>query len=337
MIDAGMSATNTGEGEAKVEPSEIALEVEAPASAGGPVIEISEAEAREFGIDVGDGSSEMPAPETPPEAVAAEATPPPEPPREDPRVQELQTALSKLQETHRTLDDKSKQNYERLLRATADLDNLRKRTRREIDDAKVDAKGKVLREILPVLDNLERAMAHAGTLAEADSKGIVAGVELVQRQFVQALERCGVKPLDVLHTMFDPNMHEAVGQKESAEHPAGTVVEVFQRGYMVGERLLRPALVVVSRVPAPPPAPVPEAPPVEAAPAVEVEVEVPAEAAPAPAAGEVATNTLADATTIVDPPSEPDVSERHRATTIPYSGIPADGPKAVGESDGEAS
>src|SRR5690606_7598114 len=105
-----------------------------------------------------------------------------------------------------------------------------------------------------VIDNLERALAHAGG-AEGEARAILEGVTLVLRQFGQALERCGVSPIDAMDQPFDPNVHEAVGQEETAERPPGTVVQVLQKGYLMGERLLRPSLVVVSRAPAELPGP----------------------------------------------------------------------------------
>lgn len=163
----------------------------------------------------------------------------------EPAEQSPEERLAALEQKNLEIEQKNKDTYERLLRATADLDNFRKRARRDLEDARVEARSRVLREMLPVIDNLERAVAHAeGT---ADSKGIVEGVSLVLRQFVQALERCSVKPIEAQGQAFDPNVHEAVGQQESAEHPPGTVAQVLQKGYWIGDRLLRPALVVVSK------------------------------------------------------------------------------------------
>ena len=132
---------------------------------------------------------------------------------------------------------------------TADLENTRKRTKREIDDAKIDAKFKVLKEMLPVVDNLERAIEHAGGPGEKNA--IVEGVQLVLRQFTTAFERLEVTAIDAMGQPFDPNLHEAISQQES-DQPPGTVVQVLQRGYRAGDRLLRPALVVVAKAkPAP--------------------------------------------------------------------------------------
>lgn len=146
-------------------------------------------------------------------------------------------------------EKEAKDNKDRWLRAAADLENTRKRTKREIDDAKFDAKNKVLKEMLPVVDNLERAIEHAGGGSEKNA--IVEGVQLVLRQFSTAFERLEVTPVEAMGQPFDPNLHEAISQQES-DQPPGTVVQVLQRGYRAGDRLLRPALVVVAKAkPAP--------------------------------------------------------------------------------------
>jgi len=145
------------------------------------------------------------------------------------------------------LEAKQKETYDRYLRSVAELDNFRKRTRKEIEDARIDAQSRVLREMLPVLDNLERAQAAAGE--GGDAHGVVEGVRLVLRQFAQALERCGVTQVSAQGSAFDPTQHEAVSQQETDQAPPGTVVGVLQSGYRIGDRLLRPALVVVAKAP----------------------------------------------------------------------------------------
>jgi molecular chaperone GrpE len=149
-----------------------------------------------------------------------------------------------------TLEKEKKENWERYLRAAADLENFRKRQRRELDDARFEARSKVLKEMLPVLDNLERAIEHA---AQAGQSPIIEGVQLVLRQFTSAFERLDVTPIEAAGQPFDPNLHEAISQAES-DQPPGTVVQVLQRGYRSAERLLRPALVVVAKAPAVKPA-----------------------------------------------------------------------------------
>lgn len=143
-----------------------------------------------------------------------------------------------------SLEKDKKDNWDRYLRAAADLENLRKRQKREIDDAKLESKGRVLKEMLPVVDNLERAIEHA--TSQAGTNPIVEGVQLVLRQFLTAFERLEVTPIEAGGQPFDPNLHEAISQQES-DAPPGTVVQVLQRGYKSGDRLLRPALVVVAK------------------------------------------------------------------------------------------
>lgn len=166
-----------------------------------------------------------------------------EPPAPEP---DLETRIA-------SLEKEKKDNWDRYLRAAADLENLRKRQKREVDDAKLESKGRVLKEMLPVVDNLERAIEHA--TAQAGTNPIVEGVQLVLRQFLTAFERLDVTPVEAAGQPFDPNLHEAISQQES-DAPPGTVVQVLQRGYKSGDRLLRPALVVVAKSkPAPAPAP----------------------------------------------------------------------------------
>ncbi|HTJ44905.1 MAG TPA: nucleotide exchange factor GrpE [Kofleriaceae bacterium] len=150
------------------------------------------------------------------------------------RIAELEAQLAAAEK------DK-KDNWDKYLRTAADLENYRKRTKRDIDDAKADTKSRVLKEILPVVDNLERAMAH-----ETDGSAVLEGIKLVHRQFLTALERLEVTAVEAMGQPFDPNLHEAIGQEES-DSPPGSVVKVLQTGYKLGDRLLRPALVVVAK------------------------------------------------------------------------------------------
>jgi molecular chaperone GrpE len=154
---------------------------------------------------------------------------------------------AKLREQIETLEKEKKETYDRLLRAAADLDNYRKRTRKEIDEARAQAREAVLKEILPGIDNLERALAAAGSEPAAGS--VVEGLRLVLRQFLSALERLEVKPFDAVGQPFDPTRHEAISQVTTEAHPPGTVATEMQRGYTIGNRLLRPALVGVAKPP----------------------------------------------------------------------------------------
>jgi molecular chaperone GrpE len=164
---------------------------------------------------------------------------------------EVEPPEPSLEQRISELESKQKETYDRYIRSVAELDNFRKRTRKEIEDARIDAQSRVLREMLPVIDNLERALAAAGGNEAGDGHSIIEGVRLVLRQFAQALERCGVTPVIAQGAAFDPTEHEAVSQLEIDTAPPGTVVGVLQSGYRIGDRLLRPALVVVAKAPPP--------------------------------------------------------------------------------------
>lgn len=177
--------------------------------------------------------------------IPVEVEPPdPAPAAADP-VAELEAKLA-------VAEKEKKENWDRYLRAAADLENTRKRQKREIDDAKLEAKNKALKEVLPVVDNLERAVEHAGANAGGESTPIIEGVQLVLRQLMTAFERLDITPVEAQGQPFDPNLHEAISQAESDAAP-GSVVQVLQRGYRSGDRLLRPALVVVAKPKAPAP------------------------------------------------------------------------------------
>jgi molecular chaperone GrpE len=136
---------------------------------------------------------------------------------------------------------------DRWTRAAADLENHRRRSRRDVDDARADGTKRALGELIPVVDNLERALAHAKSAQSDEAKGIADGVTLVVRQWAQALERLGVQPVEAEGKPFDPAVHEAMSQIETNEVPPGSVAQVLQGGYRLGERLLRPALVIVAK------------------------------------------------------------------------------------------
>ena len=131
------------------------------------------------------------------------------------------------------------------LRTAADYDNFRKRTRRELEDAKRNGRDDLLRAILPVFDNLERAIQSA--CRATDVKAVADGLTMVQRQFVDALGREGIARVATVGQPFDPAVHEAIQQVETGDHAPGTVLAEVQPGYTQGERLLRAAMVVVAK------------------------------------------------------------------------------------------
>ena len=136
---------------------------------------------------------------------------------------------------------------DKYLRLAADFDNFRKRARRENDDAERRGRETLLKDLLPVFDNLERAVLHAEQATEA--KSVADGVRMVLKQFVDTLERVGIKRVPTIGQSFDPNLHEAIQQLETKEHPPGTIVAEVQPGYAIGEKLVRAAMVVVAKVP----------------------------------------------------------------------------------------
>ncbi|GAX90690.1 nucleotide exchange factor GrpE [Effusibacillus lacus] len=131
----------------------------------------------------------------------------------------------------------------RLLRISADFDNFRKRARQEKEELGKYAALRMVQEILPVLDNFRLAMAAETTDAESMKKGI----DMVFRQFLHALEREGVTEMNAVGQPFDPNRHEAVMQVESEEHESGIVVEELRKGYLLHDKVIRPAMVKVAK------------------------------------------------------------------------------------------
>jgi molecular chaperone GrpE len=138
--------------------------------------------------------------------------------------------------------------HERLLRTAADFDNFRKRTRREIDEAKLRGKDDTLRELLPVFDNLERAVRASGDASEVGA--VVEGVRMVLKLFEDTAQRMGLSRVPTVGERFDPATHEAIQQAESSEHVPGTIIQEVAPGYLFGKRLLRAAMVIVARRPA---------------------------------------------------------------------------------------
>jgi molecular chaperone GrpE len=131
------------------------------------------------------------------------------------------------------------------MRTAADFDNFRKRARREVDDARRGGREDLLKELLPVFDNLERGIQSGKTATEV--KAVVDGLQMILKQFDGTLARIGIQKVPTIGTPFDPMVHEAIQQVETSEHPPGTVVAEVQPGYMAGERLVRAAMVVVAK------------------------------------------------------------------------------------------
>jgi molecular chaperone GrpE len=140
---------------------------------------------------------------------------------------------------------------DKMLRTLAEMENLRQRTRREVADAKTYGITGFARDVLDIADNLQRALdavpAEARATADPGLKGLIEGVELTERSLLNALEKNGVKKFDPSGEKFNPNFQQAMFEVPDPSVPSGTVVQVVQAGFMIGERVLRPALVGVSK------------------------------------------------------------------------------------------
>jgi molecular chaperone GrpE len=134
---------------------------------------------------------------------------------------------------------------EQWMRSAADFDNFRKRSRKELEDTRKAGREELLKDLLPVFDNLERAMTSAERATEV--KPVSDGLKMVLRQFTDTLGRSGITKVPTVGNLFDPSLHEAIQQVETDEHPAGTVVAEVQPGYLQGDRLVRAAMVVVAK------------------------------------------------------------------------------------------
>jgi molecular chaperone GrpE len=140
----------------------------------------------------------------------------------------------------------AEENYDRLLRVSAEFENYKKRTAREMADFKKFANQSLLKELLPIIDNFELAIKAAAEAPDGKDACLLDGVELTRKEILKIFENFHVEPIDALGKPFDPNFHEAVMREESDEHPENTVVNELQKGYLMHDRLLRPSMVVVA-------------------------------------------------------------------------------------------
>ena len=170
-----------------------------------------------------------------------------EPSQSEVRLAELEARVAVLEVDLAAAQEEARSNKNRLLRTAADYENFRRRTTKEKEDLEKFSAQRVVREFLPVMDNLERALKHSGDDVEVPASSLREGVDMVMKQFRQSLEKQGVIGFDSEGEMFDPQVHEAIQQVDTVEHPTGTIINEFQRGYHIHDKLLRPALVVVAR------------------------------------------------------------------------------------------
>ncbi len=150
------------------------------------------------------------------------------------------------------LEEENTKLKDQLLRSLAEAENTRRRTEREMDDTRKFAVSNFAREVLPVADNLRRALsAVKNTDREQNEalKALLTGVEATERQLLSAMDRFGIKTIETVGKTFDPNFHQVMFEVESSEHPPGTILQEMQTGYTIQERLLRPAFVGTAKAP----------------------------------------------------------------------------------------
>lgn len=201
--------------------------------------------------DAQQAASEARAPQQSPDAQTPESFAAPGqtaadfmPPADDSEAAAVHAALVALEAERADLKDK-------LLRTLADMENLRRRTQREVADARAYAVTAFARDMLTVADNIHRALDSVPEEAKANMDGalraLIEGIELTERDLQKTLERHGVKKLSPEGEKFDPNLHQAMFEIPNPDLPSGSVVQVMQEGYVIGERVLRPAMVGVSK------------------------------------------------------------------------------------------
>ena len=183
--------------------------------------------------------------------MSDEATPQEDSPVQEPApaatdlpAQIIQEELTRLSQALEAKTREADATHDRYLRALAELDNARKRAQRDREEYIRFANESLLRELLPVLDNFDRAIQAARASAEAEA--FVAGVELMQRELLRVLEKFGVTAFSAVGELFNPERHEAVARVPTTDHPEMTVVEETLRGYLLNGRVLRPAMVTVA-------------------------------------------------------------------------------------------
>jgi molecular chaperone GrpE len=154
--------------------------------------------------------------------------------------------LKEMEEKLESLEKEAKESHDRFLRASAELENYKKRTQREMNDFRKFANESFIKAMLPIVDDLDRAIESTCDSEHANSS-VVEGVSMTLKEILKVFEKFGAKSFDSLGKSFDPNFHQAVQQQETDEHPDNTVLMELQKGYMIHDRLLRAAMVVVSK------------------------------------------------------------------------------------------
>jgi molecular chaperone GrpE len=154
--------------------------------------------------------------------------------------------VKELEEKLKTTEEEAKETYDRFLRVSAEFENYKKRSAREMDDFRKFANQSLLKEMLSVVDNLELAINSANANPKSDSS-LKEGLDLTHKEIMRVFDKFNVKPIESKGKSFDPTYHEAVMQEETEEYPENTVINEMQKGYLIHDRLLRPAMVVVAK------------------------------------------------------------------------------------------
>jgi molecular chaperone GrpE len=158
---------------------------------------------------------------------------------------EVKDPVKELEARLESKAEEAKETYDRLLRVTADFENYKKRSTREMEEVRKYANQSLLKEMLSVVDNLELAINSSNDEKESD-KSLIEGLNLTLSEILRVLEKFNVTPIEARGKTFDPAFHEAVMREETDDFPEKTVVSEFQKGYLIHDRLLRPAMVVVA-------------------------------------------------------------------------------------------
>ena len=153
--------------------------------------------------------------------------------------------LKEIQEELETAKQEAKETYDRFLRISAEFENYKKRSAREMDDLRKYSNQSLILEMLAVVDNLERALSSSNGSSSND-KCMADGVNLTLKEILKVFEKFNVKPIESIGQPFDPNFHQAMMQEETDDYPENTVITELQKGYMIHDRLLRPSMVVVA-------------------------------------------------------------------------------------------
>ncbi|NKE69172.1 nucleotide exchange factor GrpE [Candidatus Manganitrophus noduliformans] len=172
---------------------------------------------------------------------------------EDAPAESPEKVIETLRAGYEKKEEEARQAQERFMRTLADFENYKKRAQRDQSDALKYANEKLIKELLPVIDNLERALAHSRETRDFDR--MMEGVELIRKQLLSALGKFGVAPIESLNHPFDPSLHQSIGQievEEGSDAEENQVIGETQKGYHLNDRVLRPSLVMIAKKKAPP-------------------------------------------------------------------------------------